>query len=96
MEEEFQVNVFKALAHPIRIKILKKLAEGEVCVCEINEDIEFSQANLSQHLKILKDAKIVEAEKRGMFIYYKIKSRKVMDLIRFTEDIYKEESKLKK
>ncbi|SHI87315.1 ArsR/SmtB family transcription factor [Clostridium intestinale] len=91
--EEFQVNIFKALAHPIRIKILKKLYEGEVCVCEINEDIEFSQANLSQHLKILKDAKIVEAEKRGMFIYYKIRNPKVMDLIKVTEEIYEKESR---
>ncbi len=91
--EEFQVNIFKALAHPIRIKILKKLYEGEGCVCEINEDIEFSQANLSQHLKILKDAKIVEAEKRGMFIYYKIRNPKVMNLIKVTEEIYEKESR---
>ncbi|MBL4933672.1 MULTISPECIES: ArsR/SmtB family transcription factor [Clostridium] len=88
--DEFQVNIFKALAHPVRLKIAKRLSEGEMCVCEMNEDIEFSQANLSQHLKILKDAKVVNAKKCGMFMYYSIKSGKIKELIRLTEELYYE------
>ncbi|MEQ8198787.1 MAG: metalloregulator ArsR/SmtB family transcription factor [Clostridiaceae bacterium] len=86
--EEFQVNIYKALAHPIRLKILKRLQDGETCVCRLTEELEFSQANLSQHLKILKDAKLVNSKKCGMFMYYSLASEKIRDLIRLTEEIY--------
>lgn len=94
MSRDCEVNIFKALAHPIRIEILKKLQGKEVCVCALNEDIEFSQANLSQHLKILRDAKIVVTEKRGMFIYYRIKNIKIMDIIKIASELCHEEVNL--
>lgn len=85
--ENFEVNIFKALAHPIRLKIIKKLREKTYCVCEMNEDVEFSQSNLSQHLKILKDAGVVSCEKEGLRINYRIKDYDICKIIDTTEEI---------
>lgn len=87
MKDEFIVRIFKALAHPIRLRIVKTLLEGSKCVCELNQIVEFSQPNLSQHLKILKDAGIVEAEKVGLNIHYKIKSETVKELLEDAEEL---------
>lgn len=78
---QLSVKVFKALGHPIRYKIVKFLYDGPKCVCKLNEDIEFSQANLSQHLKILKEAGILSSEKIGMNIHYQLSSNEVKNII---------------
>lgn len=80
-EEELSVKIFKALGHPIRYKIVKFLYDGPKCVCKLNEDIEFSQANLSQHLKILREAGILSSEKVGMNIHYRISSEEIKNII---------------
>lgn len=80
-QEELSVKIFKALGHPIRYKIVKFLFNGPKCVCKLNEDIEFSQANLSQHLKILKDAGILSSEKIGMNIHYRISNEDIKKVI---------------
>lgn len=87
MKEDYLVNLFKAIAHPTRLIILKKLYNNEVCVCKLNEDIDFTQANISQHLKILRDSKIVIAEKRGMYQYYRLKNDKIRELIKLAEEL---------
>lgn len=88
-----EVNLFKALAHPTRLKIVKQLIEGKLCVCELNEDIELSQSNLSQHLKILKDAYILIQERDGLRINYGIKNEKIIELINIVEQIVVKEIK---
>ncbi|WP_373845157.1 ArsR/SmtB family transcription factor [Clostridium sp.] len=80
-QEELSVKIFKALGHPIRYKIVKFLFDGPKCVCKLNEDVEFSQANLSQHLKILKDAGILASEKIGMNIHYRISNDEIKKVI---------------
>lgn len=77
-----EVSIFKALAHPIRLKIVKTLYEKELCVCELNDDVEFSQSNLSQHLKILKDSNILVQRKEGLKVFYSIKNKLVKNLIK--------------
>lgn len=83
--EEMEVKIFKALAHPIRLKIVKKLSEGTLCVCELNNDVEFSQSNLSQHLRILKDAGIVTYERDGTRILYSIRNEKILEAINLVQ-----------
>ncbi|KZL92643.1 ArsR/SmtB family transcription factor [Clostridium magnum] len=80
-QQEISVRIFKALGHPIRYKIVKFLYDGPKCVCKLNEDIELSQANLSQHLKILKEAGILSSEKMGMNIHYRISSEEIKKII---------------
>lgn len=84
---ENQVKIFKALAHPIRLKIITKLVQGELCVCKLNEDVDFSQSNLSQHLRILKEADILNARKDGMWTYYSIKNNKILDILNIAKSM---------
>lgn len=80
-QQEVSVRIFKALGHPIRYKIVKFLYDGPKCVCKLNENIEFSQANLSQHLKILREAGILLSEKVGMETHYRISSEEIKNII---------------
>ena len=89
--EDMYVRIYKALAHPIRIKIVRALRHGPLCVCTLNENVEFSQSNLSQHLKILKDAGILKSEKDGIRMLYSIKDGEVRNLLDITEKIIKNE-----
>ncbi|MDI6601197.1 MAG: metalloregulator ArsR/SmtB family transcription factor [Thermoanaerobacteraceae bacterium] len=84
-QDSLSVRVLKALGHPVRYKIIKYLFEGPKCVCKLNENIEFSQSNLSQHLRILKDAGLVTCEKKGLNIHYRLSSEEVKDIIASTE-----------
>ena len=89
--EDLEVKIFKALGHPLRLRIVKKLIGQNLCVCELNEDVEFSQSNLSQHLKILRDAGILVSEKKGLNIHYAIKNEKIIDMFLIAENIVKSE-----
>jgi DNA-binding transcriptional ArsR family regulator len=86
-EQDLSIKIFKALGHPIRYKIVKFLYDGPKCVCKLNESIEFSQANLSQHLKILKDAGILSSEKVGMNIHYRISDDEIKEIIDSVEKL---------
>ena len=89
--EDMYVRIYKALAHPIRIKIVRTLRDGPLCVCILNENVEFSQSNLSQHLKILKDSGILKSEKDGLRIIYSIKDEEVKILLDITDRIIRNE-----
>ena len=65
---------FKALADPTRVSIVSRLAAGEeCCVCDLTHAFELSQPTVSHHLRILRDAGIVEAERRGTWAYYRLR-----------------------
>jgi len=65
---------FKALADPIRIRILNLLATNDqaVCVCDIVKHFPIGQPTISHHLKILRASRFVLSERRGTFIYYRV------------------------
>lgn len=63
--EDFQVAILKALAHPTRLQIVIKLQQGTKCVTDIHEILPASQANISQHLTILRNAEIVDFTQDG-------------------------------
>ncbi|WP_083943543.1 ArsR/SmtB family transcription factor [Caldicellulosiruptor naganoensis] len=86
VKDEALAKVFKALSHPLRVKIVKILLDGEKCVCELNRLVEYSQPNLS-HLKILKDAGVVDTRKVGLNIHYRIKNEYVKLLLKDAEEI---------
>ena len=65
--------VFKALADPTRVSIVNRLASGEeCCVCDLTEAFALSQPTVSHHLRILRDAGLVKAERRGTWAYYRL------------------------
>src|ERR671934_326123 len=64
---------FKALADPTRVAIVNRLAgAGEVCVCELVAAFELSQPTVSHHLRILREAGLVDATRRGTWAYYRV------------------------
>ena len=67
------VQLLQALAHPTRLSILRELsAANEVCACDFTDCCDVSQPTVSHHLKILKEAGVLVAERRGTWIYYRI------------------------
>lgn len=66
------VEIFKALADKTRLRIMRLLsiADRQVCVCEIMDALERPQYQVSKHLNILKNAKLVEGERKGTWVYY--------------------------
>lgn len=86
-----ETEIFKALAHPVRIEIIRLLSERELCVCEILESLKLDQPIISQHLAVLRHSGVVDSEKRGLRIYYWLKSRKFAQLVEILEEIIAEE-----
>jgi ArsR family transcriptional regulator len=65
-------RVLKALADPTRLRIVGLLQAGEVCVCHIHDSLRIPQPKTSRHLAYLRRAGVVHAEKRGLWVYYRL------------------------
>lgn len=66
-------SVFKALGDPVRLRLLSMIASreaGEMCVCELTPAFELSQPTISHHLKLLRQAGLIDCERRGTWVYY--------------------------
>jgi ArsR family transcriptional regulator len=70
---EAKAKVLKALAHPTRLWMVEKLADGEKCVCEFVDVVNADFSTVSRHLSVLKQAGIVMDEKRGKQVFYTLK-----------------------
>jgi len=82
MELENVAELLRIIGHPIRLKILQLLKQkGELCVCELLPLLEVSQPNLSQHLSILKLSGLVENNKVGNTIRYRLSDNKLLNEI---------------
>jgi ArsR family transcriptional regulator len=66
------VGLFHALSDATRLAALDMLRDGEKCVCELQDQLDVAQSRLSFHLKVLKDAGLVEDRKEGRWSYYQI------------------------
>jgi ArsR family transcriptional regulator len=66
------ISLFKALSDETRLRILKLLEDGELCVCDIVAALDMVQPQVSFHLKILKDAGLLRDRKQGKWVHYKI------------------------
>jgi ArsR family transcriptional regulator, arsenate/arsenite/antimonite-responsive transcriptional repressor len=67
-------RVFKALADPVRLRLLSMIAGadgGEACVCELTNGFAVSGPTISHHLKVLREAGLIEGDRRGTWIYYR-------------------------
>jgi ArsR family transcriptional regulator len=84
MDTEVAASRFKALADPTRLEIVNRLACcDECCVCDINASFDLAQPTISHHLKVLRDAGIVSATRRGTWAYYRLE-REAMQQLRQT------------
>ncbi len=84
MKDE-QINavakILKSMSHPIRLKILCLLQDGELSVGDIRNEVETTNANVSQHLNILRNQGIIDFRKDANFIYNRIADPRILDLI---------------
>jgi len=76
-----EVDIFKALADPTRLKILECIREEEKCICKIIPYTGKSQPNVSQHLKVLNHAGIINERKDGTRIMIKISNKEIFKII---------------
>ena len=70
---EARAAIVKALAHPARLLMVDELSRGERCVCELRDLVGGDMSTVSKHLSVLKQAGIVEDEKRGLQVWYHLK-----------------------
>lgn len=84
---EARAVIIKAMAHPTRLFIVDQLSRGERCVCELTEMIDADTSTVSKHLSVLKQAGIVEDDKRGLQVYYKLKVPCVLNFFKCVESV---------
>ena len=75
---ELHAEICQTLANPKRLEILDLLSKGEKSVSELVALLDIRQANLSQHLAILRQKGVVDTRREGTHIYYKIPNRKII------------------
>lgn len=90
---DLSANLFKVLAHPLRLKILYILAEKNISVCNLAKFLDEKQPKISRALAELKNSGLVTCERNGKTVCYKITSKKfIADILNATDEIIKEQS----
>jgi DNA-binding transcriptional ArsR family regulator len=83
-----RAKIIKALAHPTRLFIVDELSKAdERCVCELTEMIGVDMSTVSRHLALLKNAGIIEDEKRGSMVYYRLRMNCVLRFFECIESV---------
>lgn len=90
------LKVMKALADENRLRIMHLIHQKELCVCEMESILGMTQSNVSRHLIKLKDAELIEAEKQGQFVFYRVNPESLQEISFLTGLLEQEVVKLKK
>ena len=87
---EARAKIIKAMAHPARLFIVDELSKnGERCVCDLTEMIGTDMSTVSRHLAQLKDAGIVDVEKRGQMVFYSLRVKCILNFFDCVESVIK-------
>lgn len=86
--QQFKAEFFKALAHPLRIKILEVLSEGEMSVNEIQSAVGIEGSAVSQQLMVLRTKNIVVGTKNGNRVIYSLRDPLIMELLSVARQIF--------
>ena len=86
---EARAKVLKAMGHPTRLFMLTELANGERCVCKLTEMVGADPSTVSKHLALLKNAGIVEDDRRGAQVYYSLACPCVLNFLSCVESVLK-------
>jgi ArsR family transcriptional regulator len=81
----FKADIFQALAHPTRVAVVEALRDGEVGTTALLAMLQIEQANLSQHLAVLRSKQVVVSRKQGNLVYYSLRDpvlTRVLDLLK--------------
>lgn len=82
-------EIGRALAHPVRVRILRLLAQGERCGCELEPLFAIDQSGISRHLNALRRAGLVSPRREGVRVYWRLSDPKVRELLALLEKIGK-------
>jgi ArsR family transcriptional regulator len=85
---QFKAEFFKALAHPLRIRILDELRRGEVGVNDLCARLDVEQSTLSQQLAVLRNRSIVVGRKDGQSVFYSVRDPEVFKLLDVAKKIF--------
>lgn len=90
--EDALAAAFKAISHPVRMRILEILSRQSdpMCVCHIESRFTLSQPTISHHLRLLRKAGLVNSERRGTWIYYSVRKEGVQPLYLFMNSIIRD------
>lgn len=86
---KMQAQVFKALGHPTRLLLVEALAEESRCVCDLTKVAGLDISTVSKHLSVLKQARVVQDEKRGLQVFYSLRTPCVMKFFKCVESVQK-------
>lgn len=86
--QNFKAEFFKALAHPVRIKILESLVDGEKSVTELQTILGLDQSGVSQQLSVLRAKGILVSRKNGTTVYYTVRDPLVFQLLEIARNIF--------
>jgi DNA-binding transcriptional ArsR family regulator len=86
--QTFKAEFFRALAHPVRIRILEVLVRGERTVGQLQEELSLEQSVVSQHLAILRAKNVVAPRKHGTTVYYTLRDPLLGDLLKVARRIF--------
>lgn len=81
-------RALKAIAHPLRLKILCVVGGEEVCVQDIVEAVGTSQSNISQHLAILRDKAVLQTRKDANRVFYRVADQRTLQLIGMMREVF--------
>jgi len=81
-------DAMRAMAHPLRLKILCLVGNQELSVLEIVEAVGTTQSNISQHLAVMRDHGLLEARKEANKVFYRIGDARVLKMISLTREIF--------
>ena len=84
---EAKSRVLKALGHPTRLLIAEELGQGERCVCEFVDMAGVDYSTISRHLTVMKQAGLIEDEKRGKQVFYKLRVPCVLNFMECVEKV---------
>ncbi len=86
--QRFKAEYLKAMAHPVRIRTLEVLRQGELAVADVHSQVGADVANISQHLAVLRNAGIVTARKTGLSVLYSVRDPEVFRVLDALREIF--------
>ena len=85
---EMAARSLKAIAHPLRLKIMCVIGDEEVCVQDIVDAVGTSQSNISQHLAILREKGVLQTRKDANRVFYRVADQRILQLISMMREVF--------
>lgn len=79
--------LFRALADPLRLRVIGALGTGERCVCDLMGELDLAQSRLSFHLRVMREAGLLESRQQGRWMYYRLRPEAIAELQSWIESL---------